>query len=421
MRISRSLGAISLLLAVAFGSAFGFAFDVREVLEEFRQKREALFASGAAPREEYEKLVEDTVARIDVKSLDADGLLALAEARLVVPSNEAAVKARLETLMTQGGEAGFLARLVWLNHLFPARGDEAATARFEQLRKEVMSDPRVPSFMRSERAPMVVRAAFAGGKEGASDLLALGRYFDAQAPWQLADVAVSYYQAAAELLPDDASKQAMRERLVEFLRGAGDRAKAGGASASRLENYEVGLAMLDGPAARGTLVGGPAPRLDFEWASRPGLRSMHDLKGKVVVLDFWATWCGPCVSSFPQVKALTDHYAGYDVEVVGVTSLQGNIIGLEPPVIDTKGDPQKEYRLMAEYMKAKDINWTVAFSRQRVFNPDYGVRGIPFVAIIDAEGRVRHVGLHPNSPLERKTALIDPLLREAGKRVPGAK
>ena len=56
----------------------------------------------------------------------------------------------------------------------------------------------------------------------------------------------------------------------------------------------------------------------------------------------------------------------------------------------------------------KEMTWPVAFSKQPVFNPDYGVMGIPDVIIIDGKGIVRHVGLHPAMKLEEKTALSAP-------------
>ncbi|MES2404334.1 MAG: DUF899 family protein, partial [Pseudomonadota bacterium] len=46
---------------------------------------------------------------------------------------------------------------------------------------------------------------------------------------------------------------------------------------------------------------------------------------------------------------------------------------LEPAVIDCQDDPAKETRLMGDYIKAKDLTWTIAFSEEKIFNPDYGV------------------------------------------------
>jgi hypothetical protein len=76
--------------------------------------------------------------------------------------------------------------------------------------------------------------------------------------------------------------------------------------------------------------------------------------------------------------------------------------------------------LMPDFMKAKQMNWTVAFSKEEVFNPDYGISGIPYVAIIAPDGTVRHAGLHPAGPLTEKVAKIDAILKEFGRSVPAA-
>ena len=106
-----------------------------------------------------------------------------------------------------------------------------------------------------------------------------------------------------------------------------------------------------------------------------------------------------------------------DVAIVGVTSIQGSVMGLQPPQIDTRGNPEKEMALMRDYMKAKGMTWTVAFSEQEVFNPDYGITGIPHMAIIAPDGKIRHTGLHPGMPHAEKVQMIDAILREFGKPV----
>lgn len=170
--------------------------------------------------------------------------------------------------------------------------------------------------------------------------------------------------------------------------------------------------MLAADAAQAALIGQLAPEIVFVWATQDDLKRLSDLRGRVVVIDFWATWCGPCVSSFPQVRELTAHYANAPVTVLGVTSLQGRVMGLEQGTVDTRDNPAREMALMHNYIKERDITWPIAFSEQSVFNPDFAVQGIPYVAIVAPDGTVRHAGLHPGSPLAEKTEKIDAILTE---------
>jgi thiol-disulfide isomerase/thioredoxin len=164
--------------------------------------------------------------------------------------------------------------------------------------------------------------------------------------------------------------------------------------------------------AQANLVGNAAPEIKFTWSDKGTLTTLSALKGQVVVLDFWATWCGPCIASFPHVRELTAHYKDSPVTIIGVTSLQGRVHGLEAKPIDVRNDPAREMALMHDYIKAKDITWHVAFSEQNVFNPDYGVQGIPYVAIIAPDGTVRHAGLNPHDPSADIDGKVAALLKE---------
>jgi len=190
-------------------------------------------------------------------------------------------------------------------------------------------------------------------------------------------------------------------------------------SAERTRKYLKDLNDLCNSAfARGELLDHAAPNIALSWSNSPTpITSSADFKGKVVIVDFWATWCGPCVASFPEMRKLAARYKDYPVVILGVTSEQGyhiartNEKGSKPERIECGGDPKKEHELMSKFIKDMDMTWTVAFSDKSCFNPDFGVRGIPHIAIVTPDGKVRFNGLRPGN-LAAEAERIDTLLKE---------
>jgi thiol-disulfide isomerase/thioredoxin len=129
----------------------------------------------------------------------------------------------------------------------------------------------------------------------------------------------------------------------------------------------------DGTIARplGTesdMVGKPAP--DFTLALLDGTSfQLSRRKGKIVILDFWATWCGPCIQAMPQVHAVVEEFKDRDVELVTVNLQEA------PDKIKSTLE-----RLKLDPAVALDIDGVVA--------DRYAATSIPQTVIIDAEGNV---------------------------------
>jgi thiol-disulfide isomerase/thioredoxin len=186
------------------------------------------------------------------------------------------------------------------------------------------------------------------------------------------------------------------------------------------EDIGINITYLESAYARNELLGFPTPDIDFLWCSDGESKGLSDFQNKVVVLDFWATWCGPCLVTFPNLRKLQERYENYPVVFLGITSIQGYYNDAKNRQrVDTKGNPEAEMGYMSVFMKDMEMTWLVAFSEKNVFNPDFGVRLIPHIAIIDAAGIVRYNALRPDDAPYHEAEKIDALLKEAGLPFPG--
>jgi thiol-disulfide isomerase/thioredoxin len=131
----------------------------------------------------------------------------------------------------------------------------------------------------------------------------------------------------------------------------------------------------------------PAPALDLsEWHGNAVAGA--GLKGKIVLIDFWATWCGPCLAQIPHANAMAKKYADKGVVVFGACCSRG-----ADRMANTATDRKMEYP--TGKLNDKDTAaWHIAFW--------------PTYAIIDREGKLRAIGLEP----EYVEKVLDELLIE---------
>lgn len=103
--------------------------------------------------------------------------------------------------------------------------------------------------------------------------------------------------------------------------------------------------------------------------------SLKSLRGKVVLLDFWATWCGPCRIELPTIEALHREYKDKGLVVLGIDD----------------ESPEKP----KAYIKSNNLTFPTLIDAQREVIAKYQIRAIPTVFIIDKEGRIssRHLGV----------------------------
>ena len=135
---------------------------------------------------------------------------------------------------------------------------------------------------------------------------------------------------------------------------------------------------------------------DFSYIDKSGSTvKLSDLRGKVVLIDFWATWCGPCRMTIPHVEAIYEKYKDKGVVVIGINLDEGDVKNVQ------------------QFIQAQGMNYLVVRDPNSQVAGLYGVNSIPRFFLIDKNGRIAKmfVGYDPNME-DVLSKEIDALLKE---------
>ena len=135
----------------------------------------------------------------------------------------------------------------------------------------------------------------------------------------------------------------------------------------------IAAALLHAFAGTAARAAQPAPAPDFVLPAMDGTElRLSELKGQVVMVNFWATWCGPCRQEMPLLQQLQLKYEPLGFTLVG--------INVEP---DSAG--------ARTWLQKAPVTFPILFDRQNQVAERFGVQGMPSSVFIDRAGNVRHV------------------------------
>jgi len=198
--------------------------------------------------------------------------------------------------------------------------------------------------------------------------------------------------ASIEVLAQAGARRGARSEAVAFLRQELER----WAGTSITKRIQKNLNLL-------SLEGTPAPAIDLSEYLGPKPPAIAELKGKVVLLFFWAHWCGDCKAQVPVLARLADSYRGQGLVIVAPTQRYGYVAGGRKATADEEKAYIDQVR-QTTYGQLKDIPVPLAPA-----NLDrYGTSTTPTLVLVDREGFVRLY-----NPGRMTEEALEPLVRRA--------
>lgn len=169
------------------------------------------------------------------------------------------------------------------------------------------------------------------------------------------------------------------------------------------------------------LIGQPAAPLHIdEWVNGKPL-SEADLKGKVIILDFWAVWCGPCIATFPHLREWNDKYADKGLVIIGVTKYYNfawDEASKRPMKSDADVEPADEAAMLVKFAESHNLKHRFAVQETNELSDFYRVRGIPQIVVIDQQNKVQLIKVGSG---EENAKAVSTLLQKLFEEKPAEK
>jgi len=211
-----------------------------------------------------------------------------------------------------------------------------------------------------------------------SEAMATPYEIEFQTRIQLAMSLANLYQSAGQIQKACgmlAEEAAFAEKISQVMQATGTPPQKRAATSGYLQVRDRSTQM--------SLLGREAPEISVKEWIKGGPASLAHFRGRVVLLEFWATWCKPCQEMFPKLTELHENNRSQGLEVIALTRHYMAFRGPAESMIE-------ERQLMLNMVAEHGVNFHVGIAEDERLQGIYGANGLPTVVLIDRNGIIRY-------------------------------